>query len=86
MTLNGAGVSSGGALRNVSGNNIVSSAYNVKMGADQREDVDFRGNWWGSASREAVVEGFFDKHREPTVGRVLFEPYLERAVEPCGLD
>lgn len=69
----------------ISGNNVVNATYNVKMGADQREDVDFRGNWWGSASREAVVEGFFDKRREPTVGRVLFEPYLERAVEPCGV-
>jgi hypothetical protein len=70
----------------ISGNNIVNRGYNVKMGAEQREDLDFRGNWWGTAVPEAIVEGFFDKRREPTVGRVLFEPYLERAVEPCGIE
>jgi parallel beta-helix repeat protein len=78
-------VKSASAVR-ISGNNIVNRGYNVKMGAEQREDVDFRGNWWGSGSPAAIAEGFFDKRREPTVGRVLFEPFLERAVEPCGLD
>lgn len=67
-------------------NNIVNRGYNVKMGAEQREDLDFSGNWWGTAVPEAIVEGFFDKHREGTIGRVLFEPFLERAVGPCGIE
>jgi parallel beta-helix repeat protein len=67
-------------------NTIVNRGYNVKMGAEQREDLDFSGNWWGTAVPEAIVEGFFDKRREASVGRVLFEPFLERAVEPCGKD
>ena len=70
----------------ISGNNIVNSAYNVKMGEEQREDLDFRGNWWGTADKGKIVEGFFDKRRETRVGRVLFEPYLEQAVEPCGIE
>lgn len=78
-------VKSASAVR-ISGNNIVNRGYNVKVGAEQREDLDFRGNWWGSADPAAIVEGFFDKRRERTVGRVLFEPFLERAVEPCGIE
>jgi hypothetical protein len=58
----------------------------VKVGAEQREDLDFRGNWWGTAAPGAVVEGFFDKRRDPSIGRVLFEPFLEKAVEPCGIE
>jgi hypothetical protein len=70
----------------ISGNNIVNRAYNVKVGEEQRGDVDFRGNWWGSADAAAIVEGFFDGRREPGIGRVLFEPFLEKAVEPCGIE
>lgn len=67
-------------------NNIVNRGYNVKMGIEQREDLDFRGNWWGTAVPAAIVEGFFDKRREGSIGRVLFEPFLEKAVEPCGVE
>jgi hypothetical protein len=67
-------------------NNVANRGYNVKMGAEQREDLDFRGNWWGTNSRDAIAEGFFDKRREGSVGRVLFEPFLEKAVEPCGFE
>jgi len=67
-------------------NNIVNRGYNVKMGAEQREDLDFRGNWWGTTLPEAIAEGFFDKRREESIGRVLFEPFLEKAVEPCGIE
>lgn len=67
-------------------NNVVNRGYNVKMGVEQREDLDFRGNWWGTALPAAIAEGFFDKRREATIGRVLFEPFLEKAVEPCGVE
>lgn len=78
-------------VKNASGvrifeNNVVNHGYNVKMGAEQREDLDFRGNWWGTAVPEAIAEGFFDRRREGSVGRVLFEPFLEKAVEPCGIE
>jgi plastocyanin len=70
----------------IGGNNIVNRAYNVKMGEEQREDLDFRGNWWGTADPAKIVEGFFDRRREPGIGRVLFEPFLEKAAEPCGTE
>lgn len=67
-------------------NDIVNRGYNVKVGEEQREDLDFRGNWWGTAVPEEIAAGFFDRRREPTIGRVLFEPFLERPVQPCGGD
>lgn len=70
----------------ISGNNIVNRSYNVKVGEEQREDVDFRGNWWGTAEAGKIAEALFDRRREPRIGRVLFEPFLEKAVEPCGLE
>lgn len=73
-------VKSTSAVR-IAGNNIVNRGYNVKMGAEQREDLDYRGNWWGTAAAEAIAESLFDKRREPSIGRVLFEPFRERAVE-----
>ncbi|HWR98933.1 MAG TPA: right-handed parallel beta-helix repeat-containing protein [Candidatus Methanoperedens sp.] len=78
-------VKSGPGVR-ITGNNIVNRGYNVKVGAEQREDLDFRGNWWGTADPAAIAAGFFDGRREGSIGRVLFEPYLERAVEPCGIE
>jgi len=70
----------------IGGNNIVNRAYNVKVGEEQRENLDFRANWWGTADPAKIVEGFFDKRREARIGQVLFEPFLERAVEPCGIE
>lgn len=70
----------------ITSNNIVNRGYNVKVGAEQREDLDFRGNWWGTAAPAAIVDGFFDRRREATIGRVIFEPFLEKAVEPCGVE
>lgn len=76
-------------MKNASGvrifeNNIVNHGYNVKVGVEQRDDLDFRGNWWGTPVPAAIVESFFDKRREGSIGRVLYEPFLEKAVEPCG--
>lgn len=51
--------------------------YNVKMGQEQAQDLPVEGNWWGSSTASAVVSGFFDGRREPGIGRVLFEPFLE---------
>lgn len=50
--------------------------YNVKMGQRQSEDIPMKGNWWGRADPEAIVNTFFDGRVEPELGRVMFEPYL----------
>jgi parallel beta-helix repeat protein len=76
--------SGGGAT--IAGNCVESLTYNVKVGEEQREDVDFAGNWWGTAEPERIEAGFFDKRREPALGRVLYKPFLEKAVEECGVE
>jgi hypothetical protein len=52
-------------------NNITGSRqYQVKMGLEQPTDVSFPRNWWGSADPQAIAAGFFDRHYDPTLGRV----------------
>jgi hypothetical protein len=75
-------VKSTSALR-ITENNIRSRGYNVKMGSEQREDLDFRGNWWGATTPAAILEGIFDKRRDGAVGRVLFEPFLVGPAASC---
>lgn len=74
----------GDAGVHVAGNSVESRTYNVKMGEEQHTDLDFSGNWWGSADPAAIEAGFFDRAREPRVGRVLYRPFLERAPESVG--
>jgi len=68
------------------GNNIENRGYNVKMGQEQRADLDYSGNWWGTVEPGRVEEGLFDRHRDPSIGRVLFTPFLEKPVPDCGIE
>jgi len=68
----------------VAGNNIVNRSYNVTMGEEQRADLEFGGNWWGTADAAAIEERLFDGRRDATVGRVLYRPHLEAPAAPCG--
>jgi parallel beta-helix repeat protein len=68
----------------IHGNNIESRGYNVKMGLEQRGDLDFRENWWGSADRDVIEGGFFDGRREESLGRVLYRPWLREPVKGSG--
>jgi len=68
----------------ITGNTIVSTSYNVKMGQRQNEDLEFRSNWWGSAEESAIEEGFFDGRRDGVLGRVLYEPFLTAPPEGAG--
>jgi len=57
--------SSGGALIEL--NNILDSRnYQVKFALEQRDDVAFPRNWWGTPNPE---EQFFDRRRDPALGR-----------------
>lgn len=53
---------------NVFGN----SAYNIRVGDFNDEDVQAPDNWWGGDDPAATI---FDGRNEPGVGRVLFEPF-----------
>jgi len=63
----------GGGLL-ISGNSILdNSSYGIRVGDFNNEDVNARGNWWGTADPSAAI---FDDKDEPGIGRVIFEPVL----------
>ena len=66
---------------NITGN----SEFQVYFGDNQRADLDFSGNWWGSSAPGTIVAGFFDKTKDPVLGRVLWEPALQAPAVPCGI-
>jgi hypothetical protein len=68
----------------ISGNSVVSTGYNVKIGQRQREDLDFGSNWWGSASPSVMEKGFFDRRSDPFLGRVLYEPFMTSPPDGSG--
>lgn len=52
-------------------NNIVASrSYHVKMGLEQRTDVVFPRNWWGTTDPEVIQSSFFDHVFDSSLGRV----------------
>lgn len=68
-------------------NNIEGCArYAVNMGFRQREDLDYTNNWWGTTDPDEIASGMFDVARDETLGRVMFEPFLDRPVKGCGVE
>lgn len=68
----------GGGLM-IAGNNFIDNgAYNIWVGDFNTEDVPAPDNWWGSGDPVAM---FFDARREPGIGKVLFEPPLEKPLD-----
>jgi len=67
-------------------NNILDNGrYSVNMGENQREDLDYTGNWWGATDPEKVAAGMFDGTKDDTLGKVIFEPLLTKPVADCGM-
>lgn len=51
-------------------NNITgSSGYQVKFGLQQRQNVSFPRNWWGTADGEQIGATFFDRRFDRSLGR-----------------
>jgi hypothetical protein len=60
-------------------NNMHSNTnYNIRVGDFNVEDVNAKGNWWGTERPEDTI---FDGRREPGVGKVMYEPYLRELVD-----
>lgn len=53
-----------------SDNNIVSRAYNVKLGLDQHRDLNFPRNWWGTSDPAAIRATLYDHTADAALGRV----------------
>jgi len=68
------------------GNNIYNnSKYNFSLGLDQFLDINVAGNWWGTKERKAIVDSIYDHDSDPTLGRIIFEPYLLEPVKDTGV-
>lgn len=65
-------------------NNFSSRDYNVKLGFEQREALDFSENWWGTASSEGVYGSIFDGRSDSSLGTVEAEPFLTAPVADAG--
>lgn len=64
----------GSGLNITRSNLFQNSAYNIRIGDFNDEDVKATGNWWGTDSPATTI---FDAGNEPDIGRVLFEPFSE---------
>lgn len=53
------------------------SAYNIRIGDFNDEDVKAPDNWWGSDNPSATI---FDARNEPDIGHVFFEPYSNNLI------
>jgi len=62
-----------------------SRVYDVKFGMNQKQDMDFTRNWWGTADPREIEGKFYDRSKEETLGRVLFAPFLAERVSGCGI-
>jgi hypothetical protein len=68
----------------IAGNNFVASAdYHVKLGEAQPDDVDARGNWWGTTRPEEIERLIYDRLDADYLGRVRYDP---PAAGPLRLD
>ncbi len=57
----------------------------VKMGFNQKEDLDYTNNWWGTTDPRKIQDMVFDRRTDPSLGTAIFEPFLESPVHPCGI-
>jgi len=63
-------------------NNITGSRqYQVKMGLEQKGDVTFPRNWWGTTDISLIGESFFGGNVDPALGRVHAPDPLPAPVE-----
>jgi parallel beta-helix repeat protein len=62
-----------------------SRGYDVKFGMNQKQDMDFTRNWWGTVKPEEIEARIYDGNREATLGRVRWAPFLSEPVERCGI-
>jgi parallel beta-helix repeat protein len=62
-----------------------SRGYDVKFGMNQKQDMDFTRNWWGTADPKEIEGKVYDKSKEEALGRVRFVPFLTERVAGCGI-
>jgi parallel beta-helix repeat protein len=63
-------------------NNIYDNAdYNISVAEAQDYDIMAPNNWFGTVNRDKIEAMIFDKNDDSELGRVHYEPFLDRPVE-----
>ena len=67
------------------GNNIFANrTYNFSLGEGQERDITVAGNWWGSSKRETIAELMYDRSKDNSLSKILYEPFLPEPVRNAG--
>ena len=61
------------------------SEYNVVFGEEVPEDVSLLRNYWIKETPSTLVDSFYDGHRSPYLGKVVFEPQRTTPSNQAGL-
>jgi hypothetical protein len=76
----------GKELPSIQGNNIVGNrTYNFSLGEGQDRDVNVAGNWWGTTQREAIGDLIYDRSKDDSLSRIIYEPFLSAPVRGAGM-
>jgi hypothetical protein len=59
--------------------------YNVVFGEEVPEDVSLLRNYWSQEPSSELVESFYDGHRSPYIGKVIFDPQRTSPSKQAGL-
>jgi parallel beta-helix repeat protein len=63
-------------------NNIYDNKdYNISVAEAQDYNVDARSNWFGTINQKKIEEMIFDKKDDPDLGKVEYEPFLDKQVK-----
>lgn len=66
-------------------NNIFGNInYNLAIADEQVKDIPAAGNWFGMTDRKKVDEMVFDGKADPSIARIVVEPFLIKRVDGAG--
>jgi parallel beta-helix repeat protein len=69
----------------ISGNNINGNLeYNLALADEQTKDIPVTDNWFGTTERAKIEESIFDGKADPTLARIIYEPFLTAPVKGAG--
>ncbi|MFO7606951.1 MAG: right-handed parallel beta-helix repeat-containing protein [Desulfurivibrionaceae bacterium] len=70
----------------IGANNIHNNlAYNLSLGEKQLWNLDMSGNYWGSGRDELIEATIFDRHRDQSLGKVIYKPFAAEKIPSAGI-
>jgi len=73
------------AVISIRDNNIFDNLdYNLAIADEQAKDIVVAGNWFGMTDRARIEELIFDGKADPSIARIIVEPFLTERVKDAG--